>query len=152
MNKVQFSMAMHILTNMFKSCIPIKEKGNCCYWTSKGLHHADIIDKQTSFPMILFYKFLLTIMTSKQNCPFSITFYKGLHYDLFPKGSFMYPFYWINNGYSHIWKKELMANVRVELYSQNDVTYDVNVTTVDPTDAMRHVKTITSYVKEKIIH
>lgn len=147
----EFSMASHILTNMLNPFICGKERGNCCYWTSKGLAHVQLIDKQTSFPMMLFYKFLIDIMTSKQNQPFSITFYKGLHHDLFPNGSFMYPFYWLNNGYSPIWKKELMANVRLELYPKTQTIYDVNITTNDPSDAMEHVKTITSYVKEKII-
>jgi hypothetical protein len=147
----EFSMATHILTNMLQSFIFVKESGNCCYWTSKGLAHIELIDRQTSFPMMLFYKFLLGIMTSKQNQPFSITFYKGLHHDLFPNGSFMYPFYWFNNGYLPIWKKELMANVRLELYPKTPTIYDINITTMDPSDAMKHVKTITSYVKEKII-
>jgi hypothetical protein len=147
----EFSMATHILTNMLQSFIFVKESGNCCYWTSKGLAHIELIDRQTSFPMMLFYKFLLGIMTSKQNQPFSITFYKGLHHDLFPNGSFMYPFYWFNNGYLPIWKKELMANVRLELYPKTPTIYDINITTMDPSDAMKLVKTITSYVKEKII-
>lgn len=153
----KFTMATHIITNRLMNIFPFVERGNCCYWTSKGLEHSGLIDKRVNFPMIAFYNFLLNVLTKNgkyfsklKKQPYAITFYKGLHHDMFPKGSFMYPFYWFNNGYTPIWKKETMANVMAELIEIKNNMYDVSIQTNDPTKAMNNVIKITSYIKDHI--
>lgn len=151
-NKFKFSLGMHLITNLFPL---FKERGNCSYWISKGLEYANLIDNRTSFPMICFYKFLLNILLEKnkyfkENKPKTcIVFYEGVYHNMYPKGTYMYPFYWIKYNYKKIWNKEELANIKVNLESNNDA-YNVQVTKLDETKSRSHLNKYIAYIKDMI--
>lgn len=136
----KFSLLTHLITNKFPNIF--KESGNCCYWTTRAFHDEGMLDRIYSFPMVAFYKFLINIVIRRgryfnfyqplygaQNIlttdgfdrlnDYSITLYKGLNYDIFPQGSFLYPFSWLRsklrNIHSKIWRVGNLANIEIEL-------------------------------------
>ena len=149
----KFTMGLHIITNAFRWLYPFKERGNCCYWTSKGLVKIDLLKSPSHFPMVCFYKFLINVLR-QQNNKYCITFYEGQHHKNLPNGSFMYPFFWIRNKYDKIWKTELMANVYISLTttrdSSNNYLLNVNIKTLDKKKAQEYVSKMTQYVKSII--
>lgn len=118
--KYEFRLGSHLFTNPVRNYVPwLNERGNCCYWTSKGLVEGQMIDSHSSFPMVCFYKLLLNIKLRgmnrfKQDNTHMVVFYKGLQHENYPKGSFLYPFYWFANSYNNIWAVERFADAVVE--------------------------------------
>lgn len=153
-NKFKFSLGMHIVTNFFPLFI-FRERGNCSYWISKGLEYANLIDNRTSFPMICFYKFLLNILLEKnkyfkENKPKAcIVFYEGIYHNMYPKGTYMYPFYWIKYNYKKIWNKEELANIKVNLEQYNDIC-TVKTTKLDESKSSVHLNKYITYIKDMI--
>jgi len=124
----KFSLLTHLITNKFPK--HFKESGNCCYWTTRAFRDEGLLDRTHSFPMVAFYKFLINIVLGRGNYferrstinrsnNYSITLYKGLNHNVFPQGSFLYPFFWLRlklrNIHSKIWRVGNMANTDVEL-------------------------------------
>lgn len=128
---IRFSLLTHLFTNILRrhNIYKFSESGNCTYWTTSVFRNHGMLSSQHSFPMVAFYKFLLNIELKLTNyfssqTEYSIILYKGVKHNFLPKGSLLYPFYWINNGYSKIWEVEKTAHSIVEL---NDNYDDVKI-------------------------
>lgn len=135
--KREFRLFSHLFTNPVRNYVPgLNERGNCCYWTSKGLVEGKMLDSHSSFPMVCFYKLLLNIKLRgtdrfKEDNTHTVVFYKGLKHDNYPKGSFLYPFYWFANSYNNIWAVERFADFVVEpiklVKTSDDSNIDSNI-------------------------
>lgn len=155
--EIKFTLGLHIFTNMFAKMSSglVKERGNCCYWTSKGLEHVNLISTYTHFPMVCFYKFLLGVVFNKidfLNGKYCIVSYKGIYHEKYPKGSFMYPFFWFKHNYNNIWKKETMASLEVKLeeVKLEEITktsYIPVIKKLDKSQASISLDKIISYIK-----
>ena len=129
--KISFSLITHLFTNKLRSLFHFNESGNCTYWTTSTFHNFGMLLSQHSFPMVAFYKFLLNIVLKRTNYfssqtdnEYCIVLYKGVKHNFLPKGSLLYPFHWLQNGYAKIWKVEKMADTIIEL---NDKCDDIKI-------------------------
>lgn len=131
--KREFRLFSHLFTNPIRNYVPgLNERGNCCYWTSKGLVEGKMLDSHSSFPMVCFYKLLLNIKLRgtdrfEKDNTHTVVFYKGLKHDNYPKGSFLYPFYWFANSYNNIWTVERFADFVVEPIKLVKTSNDSNI-------------------------
>ena len=86
------------------------KKGNCSHWSSNGLVKAELIDQSSHWPTFFWFKLLYKHLQENPD-NVNVVSYRGLKYGKEPKGSLMYPFYWLSNGYSHIWDMDKFANI-----------------------------------------
>lgn len=134
---IRFRMMFYGLSNTARHYIPsIREKGNCCYWTSKGFHLIGFLKSPSNFPMACFYKLLLNLVFKrtdklKNGLEYKIICYKGVHHDEYPKGSLLYPFFWLKHGYSKIWHCETLADLIIEPDKINDTEYTLKINKVE---------------------
>lgn len=128
----KFNMAGFIFFNKLRHIIPFSEKGNCTYWTTRGFQEIGMLKTDSNFPLVAFYKLMINMILRKSSyfkdkyTSFNITLYKGINYDSHPKGSLLYPFYWLKYTYRGIWKTENVANhiVELEVSDHDDKVYD----------------------------
>lgn len=132
---IEFRLATYLITNKLRYVVPgITEKGNCCYWTSKGFKHIGLLQNHSNFPMSCWYKLLLVLLCVR-NTQFKVVFYKGIHHDEIPKGTFLYPFYWLKHGYNKIWKNETLADLKIEPITCANGNYSLRVVPVVKNDS-----------------
>lgn len=156
--KCEFRLASHLITNKLRWLFPsINERGNCTYWTSSGLVKLGMLDSNSSFPMVCFYKLLLNIYLQrgkyfsnyeiiKDHC---IVFYKGIHHKTMPKGSYMYPLYWLKFSYNKVWAVEKIANIKVMLVDLLvDDKYDIRSKYNKEEKAKENLMTMIEYLKK----
>jgi len=156
--KCEFRLASHLITNKLRWLFPsLNERGNCTYWTSSGLVKLGMLDSNSNFPMVCFYKLLLNIYlkrgqyfekydTIKDHC---IVFYKGYHHKNMPKGSYMYPLYWMKYSYNQIWAVEKIANIRVMLTDLFvDEKYDIQSKYKNVEKSKENLMNIIEYLKK----
>jgi hypothetical protein len=136
------------------------ERGNCCYWTSKGFLEADLLLTHSNFPLVSWYKFLIMIVFNRTNYfkntvykNYHITLYKSETHDEYPKGSLLYPFYWLKHGYSKFWKTEEIANSTVQLVdsdSENAKERTIKITNVVDQTKSKWIKEHTKNIQRKL--
>lgn len=131
------------------------EKGNCCYWISKGFKEVKMIDTCSNFPMVFFYKILICLLfrktkyffnVSDKPLDYSIVFYRGLKHNNISSGLFIYPFYWIRRKYEIIWKPEKMANIEVKLAKVSEVNNNFRIE-IEKKSKRENVMQITSTIE-----
>ncbi len=165
--KVDFNVSYPLLFephitvyNLLVKIASIPERGNCCYWTSKGFKKVKMIDTHSNFPMLFFYKIFINLLfrkakyfinISKEPLDYSVIFYRGLKHTEMPNGSFIYPFYWFRYGYEIIWKPEKMANIEVTVVpteNKNSSVYKIDITEIPKEKVNNIVTTTIAYVKK----
>lgn len=159
----KFTLATYILANKLRKYNPfvnMDERGNCCYWTSKGFVANDLLVTNSDFPLVCFYKFLINIIHGKTNyfknndTSYHITLYKALNYDKYPKGSLLYPLFWLKHGYSVLWTTEQFAETIVELeptYEGSSVyTTKITDNTEDTSEFRKRIMNTVNYL-DKIL-
>jgi len=155
-HNTQFRMIFHIITNKIRHHFNLSEKGNCCYWTSKGFKNIDFLQTHSNFPLTCFYKLLLNIMYKRTKYfqenditnRFAIVFFKALKYDKYPKGTFMYPLYWLKYRYDEIWAMELLAHINVEVFKteNNKNKYDIKIIKNDVDKQKEYMNKVLGYL------
>jgi hypothetical protein len=134
---MEFKIASGILLGKFRSLFPsMNEKGNCCYWSSQGLVKIGFLSSISHYPLACFYKLLLNLHFKKRdrfkNCSeYKIVLYKGIDHNNIPRGSLIYPFYWIKHQYSKIWNLENLADFIVQPVPDNNGNYTLKIIPVD---------------------
>jgi hypothetical protein len=112
--EVSFFLMPIPLLNVVRRFFGKSEIGNCSYWTSQGLKKAKIISRGTSFPLLLFFQMLKQHLSSNFS-KVNIVSYLSLHHPTEPRGSFIYPMYWLKRGYARIWNLDDLSNLVFEL-------------------------------------
>lgn len=128
---IKFSLFSHIITNKVRH-FGFTESGNCCYWISSGFKHINMMNIHSNFPMVFFWKILINIIFKKtsflsdNNVDFCIVFYEGIKHVNIPKGTYMYPFYWLKHRtHDYIWKIEDLACLKVlPKITNNQIDFD----------------------------
>lgn len=120
-NKVGFTLAAHIIKNWFGK----SNTGNCSYWTGLGLTHINIMNKTSSFPLVPFFRLLISTKPEE----IDVIAYRSLKYKSEPKGAYLYPFYWLKNNYTGIWNLDKFANIIVQpkLIDEEHKIYDLEI-------------------------
>jgi len=157
-NQCEFRLASHLITNKLRWLFPsLNERGNCTYWTSSGFVKLGMLDSNSSFPMVCFYKLLLNIYLQrgtyfskyenmKEHC---IVFYKGFHHSTMPKGSYMYPLFWLKYSYNKVWVVEKIANIKVFLKDLlEDEQYGVKTKINDEVKSKENLMNMIEYLKK----
>jgi hypothetical protein len=148
--KGEFSMFAHMLSNKLKYYVPtIPERGNCTYWTSKSMAINGLLRSPSNFPLACFYQLLLNIKQKRTHYfknndssdNFAIVSYKSLQHDHYPKGSLVYPFYWMKHTYGPIWRIENLSHLTVALHPQeaDANTYQIVVKENDPEHQQKYM-------------
>lgn len=112
--RIKYGTILYIFTNWFKKKMGLPIRGNCAYWVSSGLHDSKIINGISSWPLFLFFKVLLTQISLTQLSNINIISYRSIKYKQEPKGSLMYPLFWLKASYKPIWNLGSFANIIVE--------------------------------------
>jgi hypothetical protein len=95
------------------------ESGNCAYWISQGLVQAGLLKKPSSFPLVVFFKLLLSELLLAPGAPrVNIILYRSVTYDSEPKGALMYPLHWLRHSYRPFWNMERLATFNVHAIAQ----------------------------------
>lgn len=136
---MRFTLLSHMFLNTIRRLFPslgMVERGNCCYWTSRGFASVGLVLTANSFPLVCFYKFLASALyrNNTNTLGYHITLYKAPHYDGMPKGTLLYPFFWINHGYAKFWKMEKIAHSVVELIQTDTKCDEYEVVVSNKTD------------------
>jgi len=115
---VGYGMLLHIFTNPIRRLLGLQIKGNCSFWTSKGLIEAGIIKKGSSWPLSLWFKVLVNQMdTNRENV--NIIAYRSIKYDKEPTGSLIHPLFpftsilkfRFSNPYKIYWNLDSFADI-----------------------------------------
>jgi hypothetical protein len=123
-NEAEFGAALHYITNRFRPLFHKTLRGNCANWTSEGLVKAGLLEKQSYYPLVIWMKLFLNEMKRKDDkTRMNIIEYRSIKYEDEPKGSLIYPFYWLKHKYQDIWYLSGFANITIE---PQVVTSDVN--------------------------
>lgn len=93
----------------------VNEKGNCSYWTSKGMCEAGILKTPTLWPKFLFS--VLYFTCGKEHYNHNIVFYKCMKEEKQLNG-WLKPFFWISNELFKNLKK--FANIIVDYKKEGD--------------------------------
>lgn len=88
------------------------EENNCAGWTSEGLKHIGMISEPTGFPNVLLFKLLINQFMKNSLENIEIISYRSINVDA-PKGSLLYPFYWLKHSYKLIWNIDKYASIIV---------------------------------------
>lgn len=113
-NIIGYDMILYMITNKFKFMNMI-EKGNCTYWTSKGMLEINLIEKVSNWPLMLWFRLLY----ERSKLDFDntdIIAYRSIKYKKEPTGAFVHPFFGFfrSNAYETIWDLDSFANIIVE--------------------------------------
>lgn len=119
----KFNLLIFNITNKIRHIFPsIYERGNCTYWTTRGFQNAGMLQTDSVFPLVSFYKLMINVLLkktlyfrTKSDDDFNIVLYKGIKHESQPKGSLLYPFYGLKHTYRGVWMTERLANIIVEL-------------------------------------
>lgn len=157
----KFNMVMFIIVNKMRYIFPsIYERGNCTYWTTKGFQHIGMLLTDSNFPLVSFYKLMINIMYKKapyfkdnKDIDFTTVLYKGINHESQPKGSLLYPFFWMRHKYSKIWEVETTADIIVELSNkdQNHAYNDIIMNEVDRPHILDNIEKIVEYL-DKVLY
>ncbi|AYV81009.1 MAG: hypothetical protein Harvfovirus13_15 [Harvfovirus sp.] len=129
-NQAGFTLIAHIFTNMFRKLFKsagIAEKGNCAYWTSKGLVRAGIIKHNSNWPLLIFFRLLARKLVDNDTEHVNIISYRSLNFKTELKGALVYPFHWLWNAYQNIWNLENFATVVVKPEMEKPGVYRFNI-------------------------
>jgi hypothetical protein len=113
---IEFSLLFYHITNFFRPYFHKSLRGNCAFWTSKGLIHTGLIDKIHSWPSYMLFRLITKGYYNKRKM--HIIYYKRTNTEKEPEGSFMAPFYGILNGYKKYWNIGHIADIIVEYQTQ----------------------------------
>jgi hypothetical protein len=151
---IEFRLMTHLITNKLRYFMhSITERGNCTYWTSKGFEKIGMLDTHSNFPMVCFYKLLLNIYLKRgkyfsvNDRNYCIVFYKGLYHSFYPKGSYIYPLYWLKYSYSKVWHVQNAANIKVKLIEKEKNKYDVTVIQMHSEKPKEYLINMVEYLK-----
>ena len=97
----------------------------------------------SSWPLYLWFKVLLSQFKNDFKYT-NVIAYRSINHEEEPKGSLIYPFYWLRNSYSSIWNLDMFANIIVEPFKTDEESYDVNIT------GQEHVKEKWLNIKKKL--
>jgi len=103
----QFSMLTHVVTNQYRPFFHTSFNGNSAYWTSKGLAEIGLLDKESNWPLWIFFKMLYQWHGRDIN----VISYRSVQHDIEPSGALVYPFYWLKKSYNDIWNLENFSNI-----------------------------------------
>jgi hypothetical protein len=126
--QAEFRLASHLFRNNLAKMFPTifgsgkdRETGNCCYWTSKAFMKAGLLNSHNNYPLTCFFTLLLNILYNRApyfentDADFAIVFYEGAKHQEQPKGTFLYPGFWLKHGVKPFWNTEKMADIKVSL-------------------------------------
>jgi hypothetical protein len=89
------------------------EKGNCSYWTSKGMTKANLFEKPTLWPKYIFSKMYFSSRIQKEN--FNVVYYKSNNNK---QSGWIKPFQYFQD---EIFKNlEVFSNVKVEVNEETE--------------------------------
>lgn len=118
--RIQFFILPLSFLNPIRKLFGFPLVGNCSVWTSKGLEEIGYLPRSYSWPLLLFFEILRAgKSTLFQNL--NVVSYLSLHYPKEPRGSLIYPFYWLRKGYSKIWNLDELSNLVVVLTSSKKI-------------------------------
>lgn len=146
----KFSMVGFIFLNKLRNIFSLNEMGNCTYWTTRGFQEIGMLNTDSNFPMVSFYKLMISMILRKSSyfkdkyTNFNITLYKGVNHESHPKGSLLYPLYWVRHTYVGIWKTENVAHNIVELVKSDEHNHVYDKINIE--------KNSKHYIYDKIMH
>jgi hypothetical protein len=114
----EFSMFLHVITNKLRPWFHRSLRGNCATWTGNGLVDIGLINKTSHWPLVLWFKLFLNGL--QRGLDVNVVSYKSVKFDSEPRGSLIYPFYWLRHSYERIWDISKFANVVVEPKVEGD--------------------------------
>ena len=125
--EVKFTLFSHLFLNPFRKWFGLIERGNCAYFTGKGLERAGIIKKTSSWPLFLWFKVLISQLAYNNHKNVNVISYRSVNYKSEPKGAFLRPFYGLLNGYHGLWHLDKLANITVKFDKESDEQYGYKI-------------------------
>jgi len=121
--EAKFTLIAHLFTNFFRRIFKsagIAERGNCSYWTSKGLKEGGFLKHHSNWPLLIFFRLLARKLIDNDTENINIISYRSLNFRTEQTGAWVYPFFFFVNTYRNIWNLERFANIIVKPKKIND--------------------------------